>query len=101
MEVYYRCTGLLPAAFVAVAVLAFPVPARLRWKGLVGGVPLVLAVNFARLVGLRAVGVELHRHFDVSHRVVGEWLIVLTVTAYWVLWARWAVSSESVGETGR
>lgn len=94
MEIYYRCTGLLPAAFVGVAVLAFPVAARLRWKGFVGGVLLVLAVNFARLVGLMAVGIELPRHFDVSHRVVGEWLIILAVFVYWLLWARWAMSAE-------
>jgi len=77
-------------------VLAVPVAARLRRKGLVGGVLLVLGVNFARLVGLMAVGVLPHRHVDVSHRVVGEWLTILTVFVYWVPWARWVVSAEGV-----
>ena len=94
MEIYYRCTGLLPAAFLAVAVLAFPVGPGRRWRGLAGGVLLVLAVNLARLVALMVVGVSAPGYFDVAHRVVGEWLIILTVAAYWIAWARAAVAAE-------
>jgi exosortase/archaeosortase family protein len=97
MEIYYRCTGLLPAAFVALAVLAFPAPARLRLRGAVGGVVLVVAVNFARLIGLMAVGIEVPQLFDVSHRLLGEALIVLSVFWYWLAWARRASTLHGGG----
>jgi exosortase/archaeosortase family protein len=98
MEIYYRCTGLLPAAFLAVAVLAFPVSPRRRWRGLAAGVVLVLAVNLARLVALMVVGVSAPQHFDVAHRVVGEWLVILTVAAYWIAWARGALAADAALE---
>lgn len=101
MEIYYRCTGLLPAAFLAVAVLSFPVSAGRRWWGLATGVLLVFAVNLARLVGLMVVGVNAPEHFDVAHGLVGESLIVAAVAAYWVAWAVSAVGADALREAPR
>jgi exosortase/archaeosortase family protein len=90
VEVYYRCTGLLPALFVAVAILAFPAPWGVRWKGVLVGVPLLLGLNLARLVVLFVVGVHWPGWFDIAHRVIAETLMALAVFGFWLAWLRWA-----------
>jgi exosortase/archaeosortase family protein len=90
IEVYYRCTGLLPALFVAVSILAFPAPRELRWKGVIVGVPLLLGLNLTRLVILFVVGVHWPIWFDVAHRVIAEAIMALAVLGLWLAWLRWA-----------
>ena len=57
-DIGYRCTGLVVAAFLGVGLLALPLGWRARARGLIVGLPLVLAANLARLVGLFFVGVH-------------------------------------------
>jgi exosortase/archaeosortase family protein len=90
-EIYFRCTGLLPALFVAGAILASPAPFRSRWRGALLGVVAMLALNLARLVGLVAVGVHFPAAFATAHAVVGEAIVVAGVVGFWIVWARRAV----------
>lgn len=90
-EIYFRCTGLLPALFVAGAILASPAPFPSRWRGALLGVVAMLALNLARLVGLVAVGVRFPACFATAHAVVGEAIVVVGVVGFWLVWARRAV----------
>lgn len=89
-EVDIGCTGLLPAAVLIIAILATPAGGAARRRGLVVGVPLVLAVNLLRLSHLFYLGVNAPRAFAVAHSVVWEGVMVVTTFATWLLWARWA-----------
>ena len=96
MEVYYRCTGLLPVLFLAGAVLTLPeAPAR-KLAGLLLGAAVVLAVNLARLVAILYVGVRAPRFLGLAHEVAGESLIVVTVFACWWSWLQWCRRGRGV-----
>ena len=84
------CTGVVPAAVLAIAILASPAPAAARALGLVVAVPLVLLLNFLRLVHLFYLGVHDPQTFGLAHEVLWECALVLTTVGMWLGWWRWA-----------
>ncbi len=62
-EIYYRCTGVLPAAILAILILAHPGSWRRKCLGLAAGVPLLVALN------LRAPGPSLYPRGSLPGRV--------------------------------
>lgn len=94
MEIYYRCTGLLPVTFLVAAILTLPARVPKKIAGAVLGGAVVLAVNFGRLIALLALGVSAPRAFVFAHSVVGEALIGAAVLGCWLAWIRWAVPSR-------
>ena len=100
-EIYYRCTGLLPAAFLAVGIFAFPASLRTKLMGVAIGVPLVLFLNLIRLPSLFYIGVYHPSVFDFAHTVVWEGLLLLFIVGFWVWWMRPApVKHESKCKPG-
>jgi exosortase/archaeosortase family protein len=96
MEIYWRCTGLLPAAFLALVVLVSPAPRAWRLGGALVGGALLLVVNLVRLLGLLAVGIFRPERFAAAHHL-GEGIIVLSVPALWlifVLLTRWRLPAD-------
>jgi exosortase/archaeosortase family protein len=98
-EIGIGCTGLLPAALVAVAILASPGTGAAKRRGLLVGVPLVLAVNLLRLAHLFYLGIHSPRLFALAHAVLWEGAIVLITFATWLAWSRW--SAGLVEETAQ
>jgi exosortase/archaeosortase family protein len=94
MEVYWRCTGLVPAAFVAALVLASPPPWRWRLLGAAAGAGVVLLLNLARLVSLFAVGALETPRFAGAH-ALWEIAIGLSVPLLWLAWLVPACRSSS------
>ena len=96
-EIYYRCTGFLPAAVLTTAILASP--GRGRWKlvGMVVGVSTLISLNLARLVHLFYVGVHQPAVFDFAHSVLWEGLVILAVVGLWLGWTCWAGSTRQHG----
>ncbi len=95
-EIYYRCTGFLPAAFLAAIILASPGGWRRKLIGLAVAVPLILALNLVRLVHLFAVGVARPELFDLAHRVLWEGVMMVAVVGLWQAWDRLANSPVPV-----
>ncbi len=85
-QIYYRCTGILPAAALSVFILASPG----RWKpklwGLAFGVPLVFGANLIRLAHLFHVGVGAPQLFHLAHRYLWESAMMGLVLAFWLCW---------------
>ncbi len=94
-DITIGCTGLLPAAVLAVAILASPGTWGAKQRGLVVGVPLVLTVNLLRLVHLFYLGIHAPRHFVLAHTLLWEGTMVLFTFVTWALWTRWADRRES------
>ncbi len=89
-EIYYRCTGVLPAAILAILILAHPGPWRRKWLGVAAGIPLLVALNLVRLVHLFTLGVHSPGVFDLAHGFVWEAVLLAATLALWWLWRRWA-----------
>jgi len=87
----------LPAAVLAVAILASPGMWGAKQRGLVVGIPLVRAVNLLRLVHLFYLGIHVPRHFVLAHTLVWEGTMVLFTFVTWLLWTRWAARREVSG----
>jgi exosortase H (IPTLxxWG-CTERM-specific) len=89
-EIYYRCTGFLPVAFLAVSILAYPGSLRRKFVGLAVGVPVLVALNLARLVHLFYIGAHNPVMFDLAHTVLWEAFLILTVFGLWLGWTKQA-----------
>ncbi|MGH7529959.1 MAG: hypothetical protein ACREMN_06205 [Gemmatimonadales bacterium] len=91
-EIGIGCTGLVPAAVVATAILATPRTAASRGWGLAVAVPVVLLVNVVRLAHLFYIGVRAPRAFDPAHLFWWEAGLVAVAVAVWVAWSRVSAS---------
>jgi exosortase/archaeosortase family protein len=100
-DITLGCTGLLPAAVLAVAILASPAAWGAKRRGLLVGIPLVLAVNLLRLVHLFYLGIHAPRHFVLAHTLLWEGTMVLFTFVTWALWTRWADQREGRGQRAR
>ena len=78
-EVAYSCIGFLPVVFYAAAVLAYPVGWTHRLVGVVIGLPLLLALNFIRLLHLFHIGVSDRAAFAWWHEDVWPGIVRLTI----------------------
>ena len=86
--IYYQCTGLVPASFLAVGIFAFPTRLRLKLIGIAIGVPLLFFLNFARLVSLFYIGVNHPHAFNLAHTVVWEGVLILFLVGFWLWWLK-------------
>jgi exosortase/archaeosortase family protein len=93
-EIYYYCTGLVPAAFLVAGVLSAPAGWASKLWAIGVGVPLVLALNLTRLVSLFVIGVSFPRAFAFAHDVAGQALMVFGVFGLWLVWLRRAARAS-------
>ena len=89
-QISHGCTGFLPAAFLAVGMLAYPAFARHRAIGIAVGVPLLGVLNLIRLAHLYVIGVVAPAWFDVAHEVVWDGMVVCAIFLVWLGWTFWA-----------
>ncbi len=89
-EIYYRCTGVLPVACLAVSILAYPGYLRHKLVGLAVGIPLLIGLNLVRLVHLFLIGIAQPELFDLAHHVLWNGAMILAVLGLWWAWRRWA-----------
>lgn len=97
-EIYFRCTGYLPAVLLAIGILAWPAPPRRKLVGIVLGVPALLLLNLLRLLHLFLVGLARPDLFGLVHGVLWEGAMVLAVLGLWSAWKKWATIDVSLTE---
>ena len=84
------CDALEPVAIYSFAVLLTPVPFRMKFPGLATGIPLLLAINQARIISLYIFGIYSKFLFELMHVQVWQALfiaITLIILIYWIAWA--------------
>ncbi len=96
-EIYYRCTGLLPATLLVALTAATPASLRFKLIGLGAGIPLLVALNLIRLVQLFHTGVYHPALFGLVHGPVWELILMLATLGIWWRWSRWATHSNPSG----
>ncbi|MGH7253180.1 MAG: hypothetical protein ACREIE_05210, partial [Nitrospiraceae bacterium] len=94
-EVAYSCIGFLPVVFYAAAVLAYPVRLAHRLVGVLIGLPLLLALNFIRLLHLFHIGASNRAAFTWWHEELWPGIVRLTIIGLWIAWVWWAARSRS------
>lgn len=95
-EIYYRCTGFLPAAFLTVAMLSYPRPSMHKICGLAVGLFVLWALNLTRLVHLFYIGVYYPAAFKIAHTAIWQGLIILVSVGIWLGWIKWTQAEKSV-----
>lgn len=99
LEIYFGCTGFLPAVCLSVAIWASPGAAQRKLMGIGVGVPILLALNLLRVVHLYVIGMTRPELFDFLHGVVWQATIGAAVIGMWWLWL--SAPSGRKSERGR
>jgi exosortase H (IPTLxxWG-CTERM-specific) len=82
------CMGLVPAAFFAVSVIAYPISVSRKALAMVVGLPVLFALNMVRLVHLFYLGVHRPDLFHLAHQVLWQGGIIAVVFLMWLLATR-------------
>jgi exosortase/archaeosortase family protein len=88
-EIYYRCTGILPAAGLTILVIASSGSVRRKIGCLAAGIPALLALNLIRLVHLFHLGVRGSAAFGPAHDVFWEAVSIAATLGIWWWWRKW------------
>jgi exosortase/archaeosortase family protein len=89
LNVLNGCEGIEVLFLLLAAFVAGPLPPRRRLLGIAVGVPLIFALNQARIVGLFYAYRADHALFDTLHGTVAPIVLVLAVAFYFYAWLEW------------
>jgi exosortase/archaeosortase family protein len=84
------CTGITWLVLYLIAVAFMPVATSRRIKGLLIGLPVLVAFNFVRLVSVAAVSQWSPLHFDLIHDFVMQSAFVVVTVSMWAVWMWWS-----------
>ena len=101
-EIYYRCIGCVPVIVLMTGVFVWPAKLLHKIVGLSIGIPLLLALNIARLLHLFTVGVNHPEYFWLAHRVLWEAAMLVTTALTWAYWLKWSNrrTRETIAQSG-
>jgi exosortase/archaeosortase family protein len=86
-----QCTAVALLAIYIALVLAYPVGARMRILAVAVGIPVLVAANIARIVGVAVASEHLvGRTFYMVHDYLFESVMVLVVLMMWAVWLSFA-----------
>jgi exosortase H (IPTLxxWG-CTERM-specific) len=80
------CDGIEASSLFLAGVLAFPTSRRAKLIGVGFGIPLIQAINLARLVALYYAGVYLPSIVEGLHVYVAQTIVILLSTAILIFW---------------
>jgi archaeosortase B (VPXXXP-CTERM-specific) len=80
------CTAAYLIAVYAALVLTYPSSRRDKLIAFAIGIPALLVVNMARLVGAGVVAEYLPNQFDLIHDYIFQVLLALSVLLVWLVW---------------
>lgn len=87
VDVTEACSGVVPTAIYAAAVLAYPASWGARMAGLVLGTIVIHSLNVLRVVGLFLVGLFANAYFHYTHVYFAQAMIIVAAVATWLFWA--------------
>lgn len=90
VQIARGCDGLEPVAAFIAAVLASPVPLRMKLPGILIGSSSLLVLNLFRVVSLFLVGTYFPNAFDLMHHELGQAAFIVVAVAFWAVWVTWA-----------
>jgi archaeosortase B (VPXXXP-CTERM-specific) len=99
VEIIEECTGLYETLIYAAAVFAFPTTLVKKGIGIALGVPILYAINVARIVFLVWIGRYYPETFDFMHLYFWQATLILMITSVWLLWIFKVVRHEAPART--
>lgn len=96
IQVKKGCDAIAPMALYTIATLAFPVPARLKVRGILFGLAALFVLNIIRIVSLWLIGRFAPDMFDFAHVELWQVLFIAITVVLWLFWLRWAFSQTKV-----
>lgn len=85
-EIVPECTGIEIIGLFVAAVLAFPSPWRHKLLGLAVCIPLLVTLNFVRMVTLFWAGARSARALEYGHSYVWPPVVLAVAIAMWMVW---------------
>lgn len=89
IKVVSSCSGVDFLCFFCAAILVFPAPALRKLAGVLIGVPLLLALNLARIMSLFVLGVHYPRAFDFVHEKLWAAILITATIVLYITWMKW------------
>ena len=86
-----ECSGVYEGVLLAAALLAFPTGWGRIALGFLIGLPMIYAMNLARIVMLLVVGRDYPHLFEFMHIYFWQVTMIAMVSSTWLLWVLWAV----------
>jgi archaeosortase B (VPXXXP-CTERM-specific) len=86
-----ECTGVYEAVLLGSALLAFQATWRKTALGFLIGMPLIYAMNVARIAMLLFIGRDFPRAFEFMHVYFWQVTMIAMVTTVWLIWVLWVV----------
>jgi exosortase H (IPTLxxWG-CTERM-specific) len=96
-----ECSGVYEAVLLGAALLAFPTTWGRIALGFLIGVPLIYAMNLARIALLLVVGRHYPHLFEFMHVYFWQVTMIAMVASTWLLWVRWAVRGSEAPRATR
>jgi len=91
MRVVPGCDGMEVLALFGAAVLASPVPWSPRLFFLAVGTLVLMVINVIRIASIVIIGIENEELAENLHWNIWPGVLIVSVLACWLVWARWAV----------
>lgn len=82
----FECTAFRIILLFVMAVAVTPVSRKRRLQGLLAGVPLIVAANLIRIVGLAGVSELSPHHFDLLHAYTFQAFMIVFAGGAWAYW---------------
>ncbi len=89
------CDGSDTIALFSSALIAFPIPWRVKWQGLIGGILLLFFINVFRIIGLIYSGIHYQELFDFLHGEIFPFIFIIFSIILWVTWIQSASSNTA------
>lgn len=89
------CDGITPMILLCMAILAFPIQWKYKWRGAIGGLLVLFVLNVIRIVSLYFIGKHASLAiFEFIH--VDVWSVAYLIMAVfvWIYWMRWTFISR-------
>jgi exosortase/archaeosortase family protein len=86
LNILRGCDGVEAWLLLVTALIAFPMPWRRRWLGVVYGTILIFSLNLARIVSLFHIALKKPEWMDLAHGVIWQSVIVLAAAIFVLVW---------------
>ncbi len=87
LDVTLECTAIFIMAIYAALVIAYPTSKDRKIKGLLFGIPLIVAINLVRLLFAAVVAEKFPGYFDYIHDYLWRIAFIMLTAALWLFWA--------------
>ena len=90
------CDAIAPMLLYLSAVVLYPISAKWKWQGLLGGLSILFVLNIFRIVTLYLSGAYGSiEFFDFMHIEFWQVLYIILTVFVWLVWIRWASKKQA------